>query len=134
MTESQPAEPADSTPGWPARLAFAAALAAYMGLIALLLAWVVWLDPPPTALISPVLLILIGPLLIPLRGLLHARRYTLAWSTLLILAYFIHGILYAAGNGLSVWLGSAEIALSLAYFGAANGYMRLSRARRAPRE
>jgi len=117
-----------------ARAAYALAVGAYMGLIALLLAWIIWLAPPPTALISPILMIIVGPLLLPLRGILHARRYTLAWSTLLILAYFTHGVAYAVGTGLDVWLGVAEIGLSLTYFAATNAYMRLTRGPREPRE
>jgi len=124
----------DGRPTPMARAAYALAVGAYMGLIALLLAWIIWLAPPPTALISPILMIIVGPLLLPLRGILHARRYTLAWSTLLILAYFTHGVAYAVGTGLDVWLGVAEIGLSLTYFAATNAYMRLTRGPREPRE
>lgn len=117
-----------------ARPAYTAAVTSYFALIALLLAWIVWLEPPPTSLISPALLIILGPLLIPLRGILHARRYTMAWSTMLILAYFVHGVAYAAGSGPAVWLGVGEIALALIYFSGTNAYLRVTRAPRAPRE
>lgn len=130
--ESAPSEVNATT--WWARGAYLVGVGAHTGLIALLLSWIVWLDPPPASLISPAVLVVVGPLLIPFRGLLHARRYTLAWSTLLILAYFIHGIVYALGAGLSVWLGSAEAMLALVYFGAINTYLRATRAPRAPRE
>lgn len=103
------------------------AVSAYLALIALLLLWLVWLDPPSAALRAPALLLLLGPLLLPLRGLLHGRRYTVAWSTLLILLYFVHGITAVAGGGRAVWLGGAEIVLALSYFGLAIAYVRLSK-------
>lgn len=102
------------------------ATAAYFALIGLLLAWLVWLAPPARALLSLSVLLLVGPLLLPLRGLLRGRRYTVAWSTLLILLYFVHGIAAIAGGGASAWLGAAEVALSLGYFGSAIAYVRCS--------
>lgn len=110
-----------------------AALAAYFALLALLLVWLVWLSPPRAAAMSLALLLTVGPLLLPLRGLLRARRYTFAWSTLLILLYFVHGVVAAANPGIERLLGLAEIVLSLAYFGLAIGYVRASNpARRRP--
>ncbi len=105
-----------------------AAIISLVALIALLMNWVIWLSPPPPSLRAPILLVLVTPLVIPLRGVLHARRYTLAWTTLLILFYFSHGVAYAAGDGLSRWLGVTEIVLALAYFAGAAGYLRRTRA------
>lgn len=103
------------------------AISTYLALIALLLLWLIWLDPPVAAVRAPALLLLLGPLLLPLRGILHGRRYTVAWSTMLILLYFAHGIAAVAGNGRAVWLGGAEIILALSYFGLAIAYVRLSK-------
>ena len=53
------------------------ALTGYFGLFGVLLLWYAWLEPSsrlPTAL---VLILLVGPLLMPLRGLLHGRPYTM---------------------------------------------------------
>jgi len=136
---------AGGTPGQPvARWAYRTAVSCYLALIALLLLWILWLAPPPVqlierelppgSLISPVLLLVVGPLLLPLRGILHRRRYTLAWSTMLILAYFVHGVAYTVGGGVAGWLGMAEVTLVLGYFAATNAYMRLTRAPRTPRE
>lgn len=41
---------------------------------------------------SIALLLLIGPLLIPLHGLLNGRKYTYAWVTLFVWFYFVYGI------------------------------------------
>lgn len=100
-------------------------------LIALLMAWVIWLAPPPSSLKAPLLLVLVGPLVLALRGVLHARRYTLAWSTLLILFYFAHGIAYAVGAGVSQALGALEVALTLIYFASTTLFMRRTRTHRS---
>lgn len=100
------------------------AVTSYLGLMALLLAWLTWLSPPPRELISLALVALIGPLLLPLRGLLYARRYTMAWSTMLILVYFVHGAASAATPGLNRWLGLVEVALVAVYFTTAILYIR----------
>ncbi|KAF0282254.1 DUF2069 domain-containing protein [Spiribacter roseus] len=90
----------------------------YVALTALLFAWLIWLAPPPESLRSPVLLIFLLPLVLGLRGVLHRRRYTLQWTGMLILLYFIHGLLAATGAAPQRWLGAAEILLTLAYFSA----------------
>ena len=41
------------------------------------------------------LLIQLGPLMFALRGILHGRVYTHAWSMYLALIYFVSGIWYA---------------------------------------
>ncbi len=102
------------------------AVAAYLSLFALLMAWLLWLDPPDPALRSIALVTLVGPLLIPLRGVLYGRRYTMAWSTIVILIYFIHGVTSVAIPGTGRWLGIVEIALATLYFTAAVSYVRLS--------
>ena len=68
------------------------------------------------------------PLLAPLFGILRGRRYTYQWASLLILLYFTEGTVRATSeSGVSQWLAAGEIALSLAFFGAAVGYVRRSR-------
>ena len=106
------------------------AVGCYLSLFILLVVWQVWLAPPPREYLSLIVLILIGPLLLPLRGLLHGRRYTIAWSGMLILIYFIHGIASMAEPGLVRWLGGLEILLSLSYFTLTIRYLRLTGSRR----
>ncbi len=67
------------------------AVAAYLGLVALLMARLTVLYPPPPQLRSVLLVVFLLPLMLALRGVLHGRRYTLAWSAMLVLAYFLHG-------------------------------------------
>lgn len=103
------------------------ALTCYLLLFALLIAWLTVLSPPAPGLVAFSLLLLPGPLLLALRGVLYGRRYTMAWSTLLILFYFAHGVAAMANPGPERWLGAAEVLLSLGYFATAVGYIRATR-------
>jgi len=99
-----------------------------LALIALCLAWELWLAPlrPGGSLVALKAL----PLLLPLRGIAAGRRYTYQWSSMLILAYFAEGVTRAWSDaGLSQKLALAELALSLGFFLAAVSYARLTRAR-----
>lgn len=110
------------------------ALGAYLGLIVLTLAWEGWLAPAPKAPPGLWLMVKSLPLLLPLFGLLHGRRYTYQWSLFLILAYFTEGVVVAyahrdAGFTLNspipyAWL---EIVLTTVFFISAILYIRRSR-------
>jgi uncharacterized membrane protein len=104
-----------------------AALGSLALLIALCLAWELWLAPlrPGGSLVALKAL----PLALPLRGILAGSRYTFQWASMLILAYLAEGATRAwAERGASQYLAMAEMALSLAFFAAAVSYARLSRA------
>jgi uncharacterized membrane protein len=106
------------------RLAAAASLA---GLLALCLAWELWLAPlrPGGSLLA----LKAAPLALPLRGILNGRRYAYQWSSMLVLAYLAEGVIRAwSERGLSQVLAGAEIALSFAFFVSAVAYARLTRA------
>lgn len=119
----------------PFRLRQALVLAASASLIALIflcLAWELWLAPirPGGSMLALKAL----PLLLPLFGTLHGRRYTYQWSSLLALAYIGEGLVRATSDrGPSVFLAVAELALSLAWFGACLAYARITRPSRAER-
>ncbi len=70
----------------------AVALTGYFGLFGLLLLWFSWLEPPRQLPVALGLILLVGPLLPPLRGLLHGRAYTHAWASFLALFYFISSV------------------------------------------
>lgn len=104
-----------------------AAAVALVALLALCLAWELWLAPlrPGGSFLALKAL----PLTLSLPGILRGRRYTYQWSSMLVLAYFAEGVMRAWGDaGLSRQLAVAEIALSLAFFAAAVSYARLTRA------
>jgi len=71
-------------------------LGGYFGLFFLILTWTSLIDPPQHLPRSLVLLALLLPLLAPLRGLLHGRQRTHAWTSLLSLLYVVIGITLAA--------------------------------------
>lgn len=101
------------------------AVAAYLLLLGLIMAWRIAWAPPPEQFIALLLLVHGAPLLVPLRGLLHGRRYTYRWAGMLILAYFAHGIAtLGAAVGIERWLGGAEAGLALVFFIAAIAYVR----------
>ncbi len=110
-----------------ARLSYVLLLTGYFGIMLLLPVWYGWLSPPQ--LMSPRLaLVLLGlPLFAPLRGLLHGRRYTVAWSLFLSLLYLTHGSMEAYSNVAARWLALAEVGLSLCWIAAGITYLRSSR-------
>ena len=94
-------------------------LLSYFALLILLALWFTWLAPSKTIPTSLVLLFGIGPLMFPLRGLLYGKTYTYAWSSFLIMAYFIHGVVEAYADPQVRLLAFIEIILScLFYIGA----------------
>lgn len=110
-----------------ARFFYALTLTGYFGTLALLLAWYGWLAPSthfPRALVLALLLL---PLLFPLRGLLHGRRYTYSWSGFLALLYFTHGVVEAWTSAPARPLGLLEVCLTGLWFSAAIGYVRTTR-------
>ena len=104
-----------------------AALASLVALIVLCVAWELWLAPlrPGGSLIALKAL----PLALPLPGIAYGRPYTYRWSSMLILAYLAEGATRAWSDaGLSRTLAFAEAGLSVFFFAAAIGYVRLTRA------
>lgn len=89
-------------------------LVGHLGLIVLLTAWVTLVAEyqAPRGL---VLLLLVGPLLLPLRGLLAGRRYTHVWASYLAVLYFILAVLDITG-GSPAWLAIPQLLLVLAWF------------------
>lgn len=102
----------------------ALALVGYFGLFGLLVLRFAWLEPLGRLPVSLVLIVLVGPLLFPLRGLLHGRGYTCAWTSFLALFYFADGVFSAAGPMRRPWLAWLEIACSILLFVGAIFYVR----------
>jgi uncharacterized membrane protein len=104
-------------------------LGACVSLLALLflcLAWELWLAPlrPGGSWLALKAL----PLLLPLMGVLHGRRYTYQWASMLILAYFSEGAVRSfSDTGASAALALAETLLALVFFASAVFYARLTR-------
>ncbi|MFA6262696.1 MAG: DUF2069 domain-containing protein, partial [Bacteroidia bacterium] len=102
-----------NTPDPTVQATHAIALALLIGLIALGLAWELWLAPTG----SGTLAIKVLPLVLCVFGLLRHRMYTFRWLSLLLWLYFAEGVVRATsergpGRGLAV----AEIVLCLLLF------------------
>ena len=91
-------------------------VSSYLGLFLLLTLWITWLSPPQILPISLTLTIVMLPLLLGLRGVLHGRPYTLAWVAFLMLFYFSHGIMELYANANIRSLAGLEVLLSTTVF------------------
>ncbi len=111
------------------RFLYLLTLAGYFGTLVLLTAWYGWLAPSARLPVALVLIILVAPLLLPLRGLLHGRKYTFAWSCFLALFYFTHGVMEAYSDAVIRPLGLLEITFSSIWFVSAMAYIRSGKTR-----
>jgi uncharacterized membrane protein len=100
--------------------------ASLIALITLCVAWELWLAPQRSG--GSWLVLKVLPLLAPLFGILRGKRYTHRWMTLLVIAYFVEGVVRAySDSGLSARLACVEIALALILFISAILYVRKSK-------
>jgi uncharacterized membrane protein len=106
------------------------AVGSVLGLIALGLAWELWLAPLRPG--GTWLAIKVLPLCIPLGGLLRMRLYTYRWMSLLVWIYFTEGVVRATSDrGTSAVLATVEVALCLVLFTACVLHVR-QRLRKSP--
>ena len=102
-----------------------AAVALLLSLIALSLAWELWLAPLRPG--GSWLVLKVLPLLAALRGMLAERRYTFQWMSLCIWLYVAEGAVRATSEaGLSAKLGGVECVLGLSLFAACAIFARIS--------
>lgn len=100
--------------------------ASLIALIMVCLAWEGWIAPlrPEGSL----LILKAVPLLLPLSGIIHGRRYTYQWASMFILIYFTEGVVRAwTDQGASAQLAAVEVLLTLIFFICAIFYARLQR-------
>jgi len=107
----------------PANAGFArGALFSLIALIALSLAWELWLAPLRPG--GSALALKALPLLFALRGTFRRNLYTLQWASMLVLLYLAEGIVRGmTDGGLSARLGWLEALLALAFFVCALGFV-----------
>ena len=113
------------------RLLHLSALTSLLALIILCIAWELVLAPLRPG--GSWLVLKVIPLLLPLRGVIKRDIYTLQWTSMLILIYFVEGIVRATSDrGPSATLGWIEVILVVVYFGCVIAYLRpLKQAARA---
>lgn len=111
----------------PRQLALIAA-ASLIGLIVLCLYWELWGAPLRPG--GSWLVLKVFPLFLPLRGILHQRRYTFQWCSLFSLFYVAEGAVRATSDpGLSRQFALAELVLAIIFFSACVGFARVTRKR-----
>lgn len=101
-----------------------------VGLLFLCLAWELWLAPlrPGGSMLAMKAL----PLLLPLFGILHGKRYTHQWTSMLALAYLAEGLTRAVSDqGVSQALAMAETFLATLLFAGCLGHARIAAPSRA---
>jgi uncharacterized membrane protein len=103
-----------------------AALTGYFGLFGLLMLWYTLISPSVHFPVALVLLVVVSPLLLPLKGLLNGNVKSTAWAAYLSLVYFIHGTGEAYVNEQERFFASLEIVCSLLLFFGASFYVRFS--------
>lgn len=105
-----------STPlPWPITLSRSAAVASLLALIALCLAWELWLAPTGRGTLALKAL----PLTFALAGLMKRRMYTYRWLSLLVWLYVLEGLVRATSErGLGAQLAVLEVAIGLVLFAA----------------
>lgn len=99
-------------------------LTGYFALLLLLIAWHGFIFPAnnqPWVKLG----FIIAPLLFPLNGLLKEKPYTYAWTSFVILLYFMHGIVEAWANDKERIYALIEIYLSVQIYIGAIYYARL---------
>jgi len=99
-------------------------LSGYFALLLLLIVWHGFMFPADK---QPWLILgfIIAPLLFPLRGLLKENPYTYAWTSFVILLYFMHGTVEAWANDNERVYAIIEIYLSVQVYICAIYYARL---------
>jgi uncharacterized membrane protein len=103
------------------RLSRAIAVGSLLALIALGLAWELWLAPTGTRTLALKVL----PLAVPLAGLLKFRMHTYRWLSLFIWVYFAEGIVRGTTEqGVAMALAWVEVALCLVLFAACAAHVR----------
>ena len=106
------------------RLTRTLAVASLLGLIALGMAWELWLAPLRPG--GSWLALKVLPLCIPLAGLLKNRMYTYRWVSLMVWFYFIEGVVRAWGDRApGSWLALLEVLLCLSLFAACALHVRM---------
>lgn len=106
-------------------LARTATLTGYFGLLVLMLLWQTWLSPS-TLPLGLVLTVLLGPLLLPLYGLVQGRPKSHFWASVLALFYVLHGAGELLATPQDRQLAVMEILLACCLFIGALSYVRLT--------
>ena len=110
---------------WIHRMQYGAVVSLLL-LILLCLGWELWWAPLRSG--GSFLVLKAVPLLLPLRGLIHGRRYTAQWCSLFILFWVAEGAMrMASDHGMSQIFAVAELLLATVCFFCVSMYAKLTR-------
>ncbi|MFA5489797.1 MAG: DUF2069 domain-containing protein [Candidimonas sp.] len=100
------------------------AAVSFIGLIVLCVVWELWIAPLRPG--GSWLVLKALPLLFALRGVLKGNLYTLQWAAMLVLLYFMEGVVRAWSDTQAMWvlMASIEIVLSMIFYVCALLYLR----------
>ena len=86
--------------------------------------WEIWLAPLKPG--GSLLFLKAVPLVFAIRGVSRGSLYTMQWASMLILLYFMEGVVRVMSDppGPSIWMAAVEVVLSLVFFIAALAYVR----------
>ncbi|HDY86279.1 hypothetical protein LCGC14_0519770 [marine sediment metagenome] len=101
-------------------------LFSFFGLMITLICWITLAEHSANYPVAAWLIIALVPLLFPLRGLLHGKPYTHAWTGFLMLFYFSHGIGEAYSAQAFDIYASLEVLFSFMTFSASIIFIRLN--------
>jgi uncharacterized membrane protein len=102
------------------------ALFNFFGLMITLICWITLAEHGEYFPTAAFLVLALVPLLFPLRGLLHGKPYTHAWTSFLMLLYFSHGVgeFYSADSPL--FYPALEIIFSTLAFMSSISFIKLN--------
>lgn len=107
------------------RILYLLCCASLLALVALTLAWELWLAPIRAG--GSWLALKALPLAAALPGVLAARLYTYRWAPMLVLFYFAEGVVRAwSESGVSAALAAGQIVLALVFYSSALLFVRAS--------
>jgi uncharacterized membrane protein len=100
-------------------------LVGFLGLLAWVIIWHVWLSPHPE--LNPWLLPVIWtvPLLFPLKGIVQGNPYTHAWGNFVLMPYFLHSLTLITADEGERWLAVVELVFTILAFIGTIYYARL---------
>lgn len=112
------------------QLAYAIAVAGFVGLFALRMLWPTVLAVNTRFPVALILLVTVAPLLMPMRGFLSGHPKSSAWLAYISLLYFMHGLIEAYSDSTARYFAGLEVVMSLMVFGGITVYLRALKARR----
>ncbi|GBL03002.1 DUF2069 domain-containing protein [Glaciecola sp. KUL10] len=101
------------------------ALISHVALIVWMAVWYFGLSNIRDYSTTFIFLVYILPLLFPLKGIVQGKPYTHAWTSFIVLLYFLHAITVIYAEPSQILYASIELALAVSLFTGCSVYARL---------